>query len=372
MTRLPLLQCADISNPCRLWPVSRLWSLRCCEEFFRQGDAERELGLPLTPFCDRFNVTVAKLQTGFYRLVAEPLYKEWHRFLASPLSAAILANLYSNQAAWEQEVLQQELIPAEATQEEQEDTTAPCMAPGVIQTTGPKLTRRLSLPVSDPLHRIFDQMIQPDTEQPRTTHLRRNFSLTDRRRSSLLRGLHSRSSLKPLRGRVVRPASVCLENTENLRLQQRTLQNRENIENSMEVEPAGLTSSKPDLFQVVEKENACLHASYERLTRRRGSAPPGVLGESLRPPLSATPPQLLRQHNNCLSAPNRRGSLPTDLLNESLPKQLRNRMIQNGASAGKRPGLLRRRSMGPELLTLGSQQVIKERQLVQKYINRPL
>ena len=29
-------QCADISNPCRLWPVSRLWSLRCCEEFFRQ------------------------------------------------------------------------------------------------------------------------------------------------------------------------------------------------------------------------------------------------------------------------------------------------------------------------------------------------
>ena len=366
------MQCADISNPCRLWPVSRLWSLRCCEEFFRQGDAERELGLPLTPFCDRFNVTVAKLQTGFYRLVAEPLYKEWHRFLDSPLSEAILANLYSNQAAWEQEVLQQELIPAEATQEEQEDTTAPCMTTGVIQAAGPTLTRRLSLPVSDPLHRIFDQMIQPDTEQPRTTHLRRNFSLTDRRRSSLLRGLHSRSSLKPLRGRVVRPASVCLENTENLRLQQRTLQNRENIENSMEVEPAGLTSSKPDLFQVVEKENACLHASYERLTRRRGSAPPGVLGESLRPPLSATPPQLLRQHNNCLSAPNRRGSLPTDLLNESLPKQLRNRMIQNAASASKRPGLLRRRSMGPELLTLGSQQVIKERQLVQKYINLPL
>ena len=101
------IKCADISNPCRTWPVSRLWSLRACEEFFRQGDSERDLGLLLTPICDRFNVTVAKVQVGFYTFVAEPLFKEWHRFLNCPLSEAMLQNLYSNQAVWEGEVLQE-------------------------------------------------------------------------------------------------------------------------------------------------------------------------------------------------------------------------------------------------------------------------
>lgn len=55
------MKCADISNPCRPWNISRLWSYRACEEFFRQGDKERELGLNVTPFCDRFNMSVAKV-----------------------------------------------------------------------------------------------------------------------------------------------------------------------------------------------------------------------------------------------------------------------------------------------------------------------
>lgn len=55
------IKCADISNPCRSWNISRIWSYRACEEFFRQGDKERELGMNVTPFCDRFNMSVAKV-----------------------------------------------------------------------------------------------------------------------------------------------------------------------------------------------------------------------------------------------------------------------------------------------------------------------
>ena len=229
-------------------------------------------------------------------------------------------------------------------------------------------------------------MTQPDTEAPRAPHLRRNFSLTDRRRSSLLRGLHTRSSLKPLRGRVNRPASVCLEGgTDNIRLQ-RTLQNRGNRQNSMEV--AGETgvskspySSKPDLFQ--EKENSCLHSSYDRLTRRRGSAPSNlVLGESFRSSSSTNnssvlssshPANILRHQTSLSSSTTRRGSLPSDLLTENVPKQLRNRILagSSSGSSSKRPGLLRRRSMGTELMSLGTQ-VIKERQLFQKYLDENL
>ena len=55
------MKCADISNPCRSWNISRLWSYRACEEFFRQGDAEKRLGFQeITPICDRDSITVAK------------------------------------------------------------------------------------------------------------------------------------------------------------------------------------------------------------------------------------------------------------------------------------------------------------------------
>lgn len=32
------LKCADICNPCRVWELSRQWSERVCEEFYRQGE----------------------------------------------------------------------------------------------------------------------------------------------------------------------------------------------------------------------------------------------------------------------------------------------------------------------------------------------
>ena len=62
------LKCADISNPCRNWNISRLWSYRACEEFYRQGDRERELELPITPICDRSNISVAKVSLSPYNL----------------------------------------------------------------------------------------------------------------------------------------------------------------------------------------------------------------------------------------------------------------------------------------------------------------
>ena len=42
--------------------MSRVWSHRACEEFFLQGDRERELGLEVTPAFDRFAVSVAKVR----------------------------------------------------------------------------------------------------------------------------------------------------------------------------------------------------------------------------------------------------------------------------------------------------------------------
>ncbi|XP_049884844.1 uncharacterized protein LOC126379898 isoform X2 [Pectinophora gossypiella] len=101
------LKCADISNPCRPWEISRKWSLKVCEEFFRQGDYERRLNLPVTALCDRHTTSIPKIQTGFFKFVVTPLITEWHRFLQNDLSAQMLENLLYNQSKWETLVAQE-------------------------------------------------------------------------------------------------------------------------------------------------------------------------------------------------------------------------------------------------------------------------
>lgn len=40
--------------------------LQICDEFYRQGDYERQLSLPVTPLCDRSVMSVARIQTGMF------------------------------------------------------------------------------------------------------------------------------------------------------------------------------------------------------------------------------------------------------------------------------------------------------------------
>ena len=51
----------------------RRWLSNLEEEFFRQGDKERELGIPISPLFDRSKQGVSKSQVGFYDFVALPL-----------------------------------------------------------------------------------------------------------------------------------------------------------------------------------------------------------------------------------------------------------------------------------------------------------
>lgn len=60
-----LLKCADVSNPAKPLPIYRLWTDRVMEEFYQQGDNERQLDLPISPFMDRLKPSKAKCQVGF-------------------------------------------------------------------------------------------------------------------------------------------------------------------------------------------------------------------------------------------------------------------------------------------------------------------
>ncbi|XP_042211395.1 uncharacterized protein LOC121858828 isoform X2 [Homarus americanus] len=101
------LKCADICNPCRPWDISQKWSYKICDEFYRQGDYERQLNLPVTSLCDRYVMSVAKIQTGFIKHVVSPLFEDWDCWLRTKLSTSMVNNMNKNLALWEEQLAQE-------------------------------------------------------------------------------------------------------------------------------------------------------------------------------------------------------------------------------------------------------------------------
>lgn len=48
-----IVHAADVSTNARPFDVAKQWSYMLYEEFFAQGDAERELNMPVSMLCDR-------------------------------------------------------------------------------------------------------------------------------------------------------------------------------------------------------------------------------------------------------------------------------------------------------------------------------
>nr|CDS22433.1 calcium:calmodulin dependent 3'5' cyclic [Echinococcus granulosus] len=69
-----LVHCADIAHPCKRWDLHRQWSFMLSEEFFRQGDREKEMGMPCSPLCDRKTVVLPQSQIGFIDFIVEPIF----------------------------------------------------------------------------------------------------------------------------------------------------------------------------------------------------------------------------------------------------------------------------------------------------------
>ncbi|KAL3310464.1 Calcium/calmodulin-dependent 3',5'-cyclic nucleotide phosphodiesterase 1C [Cichlidogyrus casuarinus] len=56
------------------WDLHERWTNVLCEEFFRQGDREKQLSLPVSPLCDRNTVVVPQSQIGFIDFIVEPSF----------------------------------------------------------------------------------------------------------------------------------------------------------------------------------------------------------------------------------------------------------------------------------------------------------
>jgi hypothetical protein len=56
-----IIKCADVSNASRPLAIYIDWAKRICEEFFKQGDAEHRLDLPVSAFMDRRTTQVRNI-----------------------------------------------------------------------------------------------------------------------------------------------------------------------------------------------------------------------------------------------------------------------------------------------------------------------
>ncbi|XP_068630745.1 3',5'-cyclic-AMP phosphodiesterase isoform X2 [Battus philenor] len=90
-----LVHCADLSNPTKPLPLYKRWVGLLMEEFFQQGDREREQGMDISPMCDRHNATIEKSQVGFIDYIVHPLWETWAD-LVHPDAQDILDTLEEN------------------------------------------------------------------------------------------------------------------------------------------------------------------------------------------------------------------------------------------------------------------------------------
>ncbi|CAJ1053988.1 cAMP-specific 3'%2C5'-cyclic phosphodiesterase 4C-like [Xyrichtys novacula] len=90
-----MVHCADLSNPTKSLLLYRQWTERIMEEFFRQGDKERERGMEISAMCDKHTASVEKSQVGFIDYIVHPLWETWAD-LVHPDAQELLDTLEEN------------------------------------------------------------------------------------------------------------------------------------------------------------------------------------------------------------------------------------------------------------------------------------
>ncbi|CAF0775449.1 unnamed protein product [Adineta steineri] len=90
-----MIHCADLSNMTKPLDTYSKWIDRLMVEFWKQGDAERDLGLDISPMCVRSPTTKDKHQIGFINGFVHPLWETWGS-LVYPDANTILETLAQN------------------------------------------------------------------------------------------------------------------------------------------------------------------------------------------------------------------------------------------------------------------------------------
>ena len=93
-----ILHAADIGNPARPLRSCKMWAERVMEEFYDQGDKEREHGLPVTFDRNSEKGVPWRVQFNFINFIVAPLYVELIYWFPSMLQLG--DSVVENHAHW--------------------------------------------------------------------------------------------------------------------------------------------------------------------------------------------------------------------------------------------------------------------------------
>ena len=69
-----IIHACDISNPTKPYEIYIIWANNVMNEFYLQGDKEKELGIPVSFLCDRNTTSIPQGQIGFIEGVVFPFF----------------------------------------------------------------------------------------------------------------------------------------------------------------------------------------------------------------------------------------------------------------------------------------------------------
>merc|ERR1712061_697307 len=100
------LHIADISNSMKPFKICKVWAWKVLDEFFRQGDEEKKLGIPVQALNDREKVNRPFSQIGFIEFLVSPLVHIFIRVFPPTGSYAMAAadNIQTWLTIWSEEV----------------------------------------------------------------------------------------------------------------------------------------------------------------------------------------------------------------------------------------------------------------------------
>ena len=99
-----ILHAADVSNPAKEWKMYNEWTDRVMEEFFNQGDKEREAGIKVSLGYDRHNIMPRpKMQAGFIHALCLPLYRTLNKIDGFNIDCAVI-HLQENLVEWHKQI----------------------------------------------------------------------------------------------------------------------------------------------------------------------------------------------------------------------------------------------------------------------------
>jgi len=98
-----ILHAADISNPARPLRTCKMWAERVMNEFYDQGDKEKEKGLPVTFDRASEKTCLWRVQFNFIKFIVAPLYVEIVGWFPSTMELG--DRVVSNHAHWLQQGL---------------------------------------------------------------------------------------------------------------------------------------------------------------------------------------------------------------------------------------------------------------------------